>query len=185
MDYVSSRLTNHCCCRYHIKRKGGVVHEEKIEYRGEEPPTSFVQFARASGAQRQAGWPQRKRPREARAVTPKTEDKPKKEKKQDAAPASTETDIAGYSRVSSAWVHPEADKLYCEMIDIKRRSRLHRVCVRTYELEGIEGKCVPVLTNLKSRKTGAGFASHGMVSVRCDRGRQGAICGATGGRGHR
>jgi hypothetical protein len=75
--------------------KGGVVPEEKIEYRGEEPPTSFVQslqeLRELSVKQDGLNGAAKK---EAQAETPKTEDKPKKEKKQDAAPASTETDIS-------------------------------------------------------------------------------------------
>jgi methionine--tRNA ligase beta chain len=145
--------------------KGGVKHEEKIDPRGEEPPTSFVkslqelrELSAKEGLNGVAA--------ESQAV-PEAET-PKKEKKQDAAPASAEIDISKLDIrvgvIKKAWVHPEADKLFCEEIDIgEEEPRQIASGLRAhYELEELEGKRVLVLTNLKSRKL-VGFASHGMV----------------------
>jgi aminoacyl tRNA synthase complex-interacting multifunctional protein 1 len=148
--------------------KGGVKHEETIDPRGEEPPTSFVQSlhelrelsVKEDGLNGAA--------KDAQAETPKAEEAPKKEKKQDAAPASTEIDISKLDIrvgvIQKAWVHPEADKLYCEEIDIgEDEPRQISSGLRAhYELEELEGKRVLVLANLKSRKL-VGFPSHGMV----------------------
>lgn len=147
--------------------KGGAKHEEKIDIRGEEPPTSFVQSLQEL---RELSLKEG-RPLNGDAAPVAEESKaetPKKEMKQDAAPASTETDISKLDIrvgvIKKAWVHPEADKLYCEEIDIgEAEPRQIASGLRAhYELEELEGKRVLVLTNLKSRKL-VGFASHGMV----------------------
>jgi methionine--tRNA ligase beta chain len=149
--------------------KGGVKHEEKVEYRGEEPPTSFVQSLQELRelSVKQDGL--NGAAKESQTDQPKAEEKPKKEKKQETAPASTEIDISKLDIrvgvIQKAWVHPEADKLYCEEIDIGEESGPRQIAsgLRAhYELEELEGKRVLVLTNLKSRKL-VGFASHGMV----------------------
>ncbi|EEC51347.1 predicted protein, partial [Phaeodactylum tricornutum CCAP 1055/1] len=66
--------------------------------------------------------------------------------------------------IQKAWVHPEADKLFCEEIDIgEDEPRQIASGLRAhYNLEDLEGQRVLVLSNLKSRKL-VNFPSHGMV----------------------
>jgi len=66
--------------------------------------------------------------------------------------------------IKKAWLHPEADKLYCEEIDIgEAEPRQIASGLRAhYDLEDLEGQRVLVLANLKARKL-VGFPSHGMV----------------------
>jgi glutamyl-tRNA synthetase len=67
-------------------------------------------------------------------------------------------------RVMKVWEHPEADKLYCEEIDVgEDEPRQIASGLRPYlQPEDIDGRLVLVLCNLKERKL-VGFASHGMV----------------------
>jgi len=66
--------------------------------------------------------------------------------------------------ITKVWVHPNADKLYCEEIDcgegeprqIASGLRPH------YTLEEMEGRRLLVVSNLKTKKL-AGFPSQGMV----------------------
>jgi methionine--tRNA ligase beta chain len=66
--------------------------------------------------------------------------------------------------ITKAWEHPEADKLYCEEIDIgEDQPRQIASGLRAhYKLEELQGQRVLVLSNLKARRL-VGFASHGMV----------------------
>jgi len=67
--------------------------------------------------------------------------------------------------ITRAWKHDEADKLYCEEIDIGEESprRIASGLREHYnDASDLEGRRVLVLSNLKSRKL-VGFASHGMV----------------------
>lgn len=66
--------------------------------------------------------------------------------------------------VKKVWEHPEADKLYCEEIDVgEDEPRQIASGLRPYlQPEDIEGRKVLVLCNLKERKL-VGFPSHGMV----------------------
>lgn len=95
-------------------------------------------------------------------------EKPKEEKTLAAAPASAEIDVSKLDIrvgvINKAWVHPEADKLYCEEIDIgEEEPRQIASGLRAhYDLEALEGQRVLVLANLKVRKL-VGFPSHGMV----------------------
>jgi methionine--tRNA ligase beta chain len=145
--------------------KGGVKHEEKIDPRGEDLPTSFVQSLEELRKRNEKEG--LNGDAEPQAENKKAET-PRKEKKQDAAPVSAEIDFSKLDIrvgvIQKAWVHPEADKLYCEEIDIgEEEPRQIASGLRAhYELEELEGKRVLVLTNLKSRKL-VGFPSHGMV----------------------
>jgi len=67
-------------------------------------------------------------------------------------------------RITKVWVHEEADKLYCEEIDVgEDEPRLIASGLRPYlSEEDLDGRMVLVLCNLKARKL-AGFPSHGMV----------------------
>ena len=93
----------------------------------------------------------------------------KKEKKQGTAPASAEIDISKFDIrvgvITKAWEHDEADKLFCEEIDIGEDDGPRQIAsgLRAhYKLEDLEGQRVLVLANLKQRKL-MGFPSHGMV----------------------
>jgi aminoacyl tRNA synthase complex-interacting multifunctional protein 1 len=67
-------------------------------------------------------------------------------------------------RINKVWTHEEADKLYCEEIDVgEAEPRKIASGLRPYmSAEDMEGRMVLVLCNLKERKL-AGFPSHGMV----------------------
>lgn len=66
--------------------------------------------------------------------------------------------------IKKAWAHEEADKLYCEEIDIGESDprKIASGLRAHYQLEDLEGQRVLVLANLKARKL-VGFPSHGMV----------------------
>jgi glutamyl-tRNA synthetase len=66
--------------------------------------------------------------------------------------------------IKRVWEHPEADKLYCEEIDVgEEQPRQIASGLRPYmKAEDMEGRKVLVLCNLKERKM-VGFPSHGMV----------------------
>ena len=67
-------------------------------------------------------------------------------------------------KITKVWEHEEADKLYCEEIDVgEDEPRMVASGLRPYlKAEDMEGKKVLVLCNLKARKM-VGFPSHGMV----------------------
>uniref|UniRef100_A0A7S3LIF5 Phenylalanine--tRNA ligase alpha subunit n=1 Tax=Amphora coffeiformis TaxID=265554 RepID=A0A7S3LIF5_9STRA len=95
-----------------------------------------------------------------------TKEKPKEE--QAPAPESTEIDVSKLDIrvgvITKAWLHEEADKLFCEEIDIGEDSprQIASGLRAHYNLEDLEGQRVLVLANLKARKL-VGFPSHGMV----------------------
>jgi methionine--tRNA ligase beta chain len=78
-------------------------------------------------------------------------------------PAITSLDIR-VGVIKKVWEHPEADKLYCEEIDVgEDEPRQIASGLRPYmNAEDMEGRKVLVLCNLKARKM-LGFPSHGMV----------------------
>jgi glutamyl-tRNA synthetase len=67
-------------------------------------------------------------------------------------------------RIIKVWEHPEAEKLYCEEIDVgEDEPRTIASGLRPYlQAEDMENRLVLVLCNLKERKL-VGFPSHGMV----------------------
>jgi len=67
-------------------------------------------------------------------------------------------------QIKKVWEHEEADKLYCEEIDIgEDEPRTVASGLRPYlPVEDLEGKKVLVLCNLKKRNM-VGFPSHGML----------------------
>lgn len=92
-----------------------------------------------------------------------------KKKDQEAAAPSNEIDVSKLDIrvgvIKKAWLHEEADKLFCEEIDIGEESgpRLIASGLRAhYNVEDLVGQRVLVLANLKERKL-VGFPSHGMV----------------------
>ena len=66
--------------------------------------------------------------------------------------------------IQKAWEHPDADKLFCEEIDIgEDEPRQIASGLRDYyQVDDLIGQRVLVLANLKTRKL-LGFSSHGMV----------------------
>jgi methionine--tRNA ligase beta chain len=83
--------------------------------------------------------------------------------------ASSEIDISKLDIrvgvIRKAWPHEDADRLYCEEIDLGEETGPRRIAsgIRDhYRLEELENRRVLVVANLKARKL-AGFASHGMV----------------------
>lgn len=67
-------------------------------------------------------------------------------------------------RIGKVWMHEEADKLYCEEIDVgEDEPRQIASGLRPFmEMDELEGRLCLVLCNLKTRKL-VGFPSHGMV----------------------
>lgn len=67
-------------------------------------------------------------------------------------------------QITKVWVHPDADKLYCEEIDCgEDKPRQIASGLRPhYTLEEMEGRRLLVVSNLKTKKL-AGFPSQGMV----------------------
>ena len=98
-------------------------------------------------------------------------EKPKK--KGPPAPDNSEIDVSKLDIrvgvITKAWMHEEADKLFCEEIDIgEDEPRQIASGLRAhYKLEDLEGQRVLVLANLKARKL-VGFPSHGMVMCASD-----------------
>ena len=109
---------------------------------------------------------------EAEETTKKQEKKQKKPKKQSqqAAAGDDTIDISKLDirvgLITKAWDHPDADKLYCEEIDIGEeagpRSISSGLRYHYDTADDLLNKRVLVLANLKSRKL-VGFPSHGMV----------------------
>lgn len=67
--------------------------------------------------------------------------------------------------ITKAWEHLEADKLFCEEIDLGEEGGPRQIASGLkayYNVEDLEGRKVLVLANLKTRKL-VGFPSHGMV----------------------
>lgn len=105
------------------------------------------------------------------AAEPKKEEKKQKKKKKKAAEPAAAADIdvskldIRVGVITKAWLHEEADKLFCEEIDIGEEDGPRSIAsgLRAhYNLEDLEGQRVLVLANLKTRKM-MGFPSHGMV----------------------
>lgn len=104
-------------------------------------------------------------------VQQQEETKPEPKQKQTEEPPAPSADIdvskldIRVGVITKAWFHEEADKLFCEEIDIGEESGPRQIAsgLRAhYNLEDLEGQRVLVLTNLKTRKL-VGFPSHGMV----------------------
>lgn len=99
----------------------------------------------------------------------KQEQKQKQKKKQPPAAPAGDIDVSKLDIrvgvITKAWLHEEADKLFCEEIDIGEEDGPRKIAsgLRAhYNVEDLEGQRVLVLANLKTRKL-VGFPSHGMV----------------------
>lgn len=121
--------------------------EELRNYKYETPATTKVNGEEKSVAQKQ------------------------EKKKESSVPADTSSDIdiskldIRVGVINKAWEHPEAEKLYCEEIDIGEESGPRQIASGLkayYSVDELIGRKVLVLANLKARKL-VGFASHGMV----------------------
>ena len=87
---------------------------------------------------------------------------PKKEQQQTEDVNISALDIR-VGKIVKAWHHEEADKLFCEEIDLGTETRQIASGLRPfYKTEDLEGRMVLVLCNLKKRNL-VGFPSHGMV----------------------
>lgn len=138
----------------------GETAEEVVDPRGEEVPNPPVSSLDELLAQQ---------PKTSNAVSEaKPVEKKQEKKKQPQEEASTEIDVSKLDIrvgvIKKAWLHEEADKLFCEEIDIgEDEPRQIASGLRAhYSLEELEGQRVLVLANLKARKL-VGFPSHGMV----------------------
>jgi len=67
-------------------------------------------------------------------------------------------------KITKVWVHPTADKLYCEEIDVGEEvpRQIASGLRKHYTEEEMLGRRVLVVANLKAKKL-VGFKSHGMV----------------------
>lgn len=83
-------------------------------------------------------------------------------------PSITSLDVR-VGRITKVWEHPEADKLYCEEVDVgEDEPRLICSGLRPYmSAEDLQDRLVLVLCNLKARKM-VGVPSHGMVLCASD-----------------
>ncbi len=84
--------------------------------------------------------------------------------KNDDQPEFTKVDIR-VGQITKIWNHPEADKLFCEEIDVGEKSGPREIASglrNYYELSELENKKVLVVCNLKPSKI-VGFSSNGMV----------------------
>ena len=79
-------------------------------------------------------------------------------------PDFTKVDIR-VGQITKVWNHPDADKLFCEEIDVGEETGPRQIASglrNHYELSDMENKKVLVVCNLKASKI-VGFASNGMV----------------------
>ena len=80
--------------------------------------------------------------------------------------------------ITKAWNHPDADKLYCEEIDIGEEAGPRSISsgLRAHydTAEDLVNKRVLILSNLKTRKL-VGFPSHGMVLCASEEGDDGKV----------
>ena len=67
--------------------------------------------------------------------------------------------------ITKVWLHPEADKLFCEEIDVGEEGGPRQITSGLrghYDLDELQDKKVLVVCNMKASKI-VGFASFGMV----------------------
>jgi methionine--tRNA ligase beta chain len=67
--------------------------------------------------------------------------------------------------ITKVWLHPEADKLFCEEIDVGEEGGPRQITSGLrghYDLDDLQDKKVLVVCNMKASKI-VGFASFGMV----------------------
>jgi aminoacyl tRNA synthase complex-interacting multifunctional protein 1 len=134
---------------------------EEIEYRGEQVPVPIVDNIEQLKQQHAASSL-------VNGEEQISEEPEKKELKESAPPPTSEIDVSKLDIrvgvITKAWEHKDADKLFCEEIDIgEEQPRTIASGLRAhYDLSALKGQRVLVLANLKSRNM-LGFPSHGMV----------------------
>ena len=93
----------------------------------------------------------------------------KQQQQQQQAPADAAFNVSALDirvgQIKKVWHHPEAEKLFCEEIDIGEESGPRQIASGLrpfYQTSDLENRRVVVLCNLKKRNL-VGFPSHGMV----------------------
>ena len=117
-----------------------------------------------------ASKPPAKQPAQKAPQAPKKQQQAPKKKKQQQqqqqAPASFDVSSLDIrvGKIVKVWPHPEAEKLFCEEIDVGEDSprQIASGLRNFYKQEELENRRVVVLCNLKKRNL-VGFPSHGMV----------------------
>jgi methionine--tRNA ligase beta chain len=105
----------------------------------------------------------------ANLATTANDDQPMPKPTPPPSPTTAEVDISKLDIrvgiINKAWEHPQADKLYCEEIDLGEDSGPRQIASGLkayYSVDELVGRKVLVLANLKARNL-VDFASHGMV----------------------
>ena len=139
---------------------GKTIRESEIDPRGPtipDPPVSGLEELLERNAKALG---------KAEAASPRTEKESQPKKKRE---TSAEIDVSKLDIrvgvITKAWEHEEADKLFCEEIDIGEDDGARQIASglrEHYNVQDLEGQRVLVLANLKTRKM-MGFPSHGMV----------------------
>jgi aminoacyl tRNA synthase complex-interacting multifunctional protein 1 len=123
------------------------------------------------GQDQPVGGEQPKQPQQKQQQQDKKADNKKQVK---AGGANQAPDVVDYNisaldirvgKITKVWEHPEADKLFCEEIDLGPDYGTRQIASGLrpfYKAADMEGKLVLVLCNLKKRSL-VGFSSHGMV----------------------
>ncbi len=107
---------------------------------------------------------QRKKKEKKAAAAASSKAGQKKDSGPDNQPIFTKVDIR-VGKITKVWNHPDADKLFCEEIDVGEANGPRQIAsgIRGhYELSALQDTKVLVVCNLKSVKI-VGFASNGMV----------------------
>ncbi|KAL7572978.1 hypothetical protein ACA910_007477 [Epithemia clementina (nom. ined.)] len=146
--------------------------EEEEDIRGIEVPDPYVESMEELRALKKRAEQQQQQRQTANEGSSTTESSSKEDSGDSPAPPGQEaSDMIDISKldlrvgvIQKAWEHPEADKLFCELIDIgEEEPRQIASGLRAYyQADELVGKRVLVLANLKARKL-MGFPSHGMV----------------------
>lgn len=134
----------------------GEKEEPVVDPRGEDIPSPIVESMEELLAQRDAKEAAEKKGSENKSSN-------NSQQPQSATIDVSKLDIR-VGVITKAWEHEEADKLFCEEIDIGEESprQIASGLRAHYSVDDLPGQRVLVLANLKSRKM-MGFPSHGMV----------------------
>jgi methionine--tRNA ligase beta chain len=144
----------------------GEVPEPIVEYRGTDvpdPPVDSLEELMERQAHTTTATVNGDETTEASVQETKTDSSSNKSQNTSAEIDISKLDIR-VGVILKAWEHEEADKLFCEEIDIGEESprQIASGLREHYKLDDLSGRRVLVLANLKARKM-MGFSSHGMV----------------------
>ena len=133
-----------------------------VEYRGSEVPDPPVDSLEELIARTDSSKTNEEKDAETEKLP--TEDKKDKSDEIDVSKLDIRVGI-----IKNAWEHEDAEKLFCEEIDVGEESprRIASGLRAHYSLDELVGQRVLVLCNLKARKL-VGFESHGMVLCASD-----------------